>query len=76
MGLAVTGHVALTEQESACPCLCPPEHRRWVEWLLWAKDAGGWGQESEILVSALCLMICNHLGQPLPLPGPPLSPRE
>lgn len=41
-----------------------------------AKDAGGWGQESEILVSALCLMIRNHLGQPLPLPGPPLSPRE
>lgn len=41
-----------------------------------ARDAGGCGQELEILVSALCLMIFGHLSQPLPLPRPPLSPLE
>lgn len=40
-----------------------------VRMLSQARDFGGWGQESESLVSAPCLMICSHLGQPVPLPG-------
>lgn len=35
-----------------------------------ARDMGGWGQELGILVSALCLIINSHLGQPLPVTGP------
>lgn len=41
-----------------------------------AKEMGGWGQESGILVSALCLVISSHRGQPLPLIGPLFFPLE
>lgn len=41
-----------------------------------AKDMGGWGQESGILVSALSLVISSHFGQPLPVIGPLFFPLE